>query len=498
MKNRLSQLTDWAGTHRVPLLLAAIHWLSTFYLETLFLEVPRSAHWGNYLICKLLVLAALYGFWNLLWAGLTRKGSAQRAILCYMLPCLAVLVIWLLTHHSFTLIKDELAMYLKARQLDNYASWFVCYTGFYWISSLMILPTMMGPVYIKIFLQALVCGYCVYRARRCFNSRWALLLYGLFLLPELLTHGISAHRMPTYGVLYLFFAAQLLFDFLERQPLSRKKLIWLSAVAAVLTHWRSEGIYLLVLGWILILLAYRVKGKRAVARVLLFFYCIHAVVFLPQYAESFGEDSRYLNLRMQTMYAYSIVNMHRNGLDTDQCREQLDAMAAVTPLEGIEYVNETLGDTNYVQVYLLTDANPYLVDGYSKDDLNDFCNAARSIIFQQPLVFLKAQLKAWQYTSEQLVVSFEFGLLGAAFNLLSRPLYPFLLVGLFWLAALIRRKWMTFFLTSGVLGNWAIVVLLMPAAYTKYFYVIYLMGYFLLFLYAISGLSRRSLKGLMI
>lgn len=495
----MAQVVRRLRKERVPLVLALLHWLATFYLETLFLEVPRSAHWFNYLLCKALVLAALACFWRLLWRGLTCPGSTERQVLLYALPSLAVLGAYLLYSHDFTLVSDELNIYLHAKQLDNYASWFVCYTGFYWISSLMVCPVMMGPVYLKVLLQALLCGYCVFRLRRLVKSPWAYLLYVFFCMPGLLTNGISAHRMPTYGLLYLLFAAQLLFDFLERAPLGRGKLVLLSIAAAVLTHWRSEGIYMLIWGWILILLAYRVRGRRAVAKVLAVFYCLHLLVFAPQYVGSMVEDSRYLNLRMQHFYAYAMVNMQRNGLDTEKCSSQLEAMAVVTPQEGIDYLNETIGYGNYGQAYLLTSANPYLVEGYSLDDLNTFCNAARSVIFQQPLVFLRAQFNAWRYASSQLPVTWSGGprvLLNSLFNLLSRPLYPFLLTGLFWLAALIRKRWLEFFLTAGVLGNWAIVVLLMPAAYVKYFYVIYLVGYFLLFFKLICWLSQRRGKGL--
>ena len=44
-----------------------------------------------------------------------------------------------------------------------------------------------------------------------------------------------------------------------------------------------------------------------------------------------------------------------------------------------------------------------------------------------------------------------------------------------------RKKHMTFLLSLCAVGNWALVTALMPAAYSKYFYVDYLLGYFLLF-----------------
>jgi len=489
------RLFDYGKTHAAGLAVGFVHWLATFYLETLFLEVARSANLFNYLLCKTLALAALLAFWDFVFTAITKKDSPQRKVALYAIPCLVILVIYLFCEHDFTLVSDELNIYNNAKQLKDYAQWFVCYTGYYWITGLMIWPTMMGPTILKILLQSIVCGYCIYRMHKLCKSPWAFLLYGLFFLPELLVNGITAHRMPTYGVLYLLFFVQLIFDYLEKAPLTPKKLALLSVTAAVLTRWRSEGIYMVIWGLILILLAYRVRGKKEIAKVLAVFYCLHALTFAPQYVGSLGQDSRYLNLRMQHLYTYSMVNMSRNGLDLRQHPEELELISAISPIEGIDHLNETLGETNYARAFLLTTSNPYVVKGYDKDELNAFCNAARSVIFKHPLIFLKTQLKGWMYTSDQLVIDLDHGGRAAVvslFHALRRPVYPFILMGIFWLISIFKKHPLGFFLTSGVLGNWAIVVLLMPAAYVKYFYVIYLTGYFLLFFFVIRWLSGRK------
>ena len=64
----------------------------------------------------------------------------------------------------------------------------------------------------------------------------------------------------------------------------------------------------------------------------------------------------------------------------------------------------------------------------------------------------------------------------------NRVVYPTILVFLFCIYALLRKRWLTFWLAGGAIGNWALVLVLMPAAYAKYFYVTYLLGYFLLFM----------------
>ena len=83
----------------IPAAVALAHWLTTFATERLVLEVAPTAHFLNYLLCKLLLLAALFGFWRLLWRALLdpeRHASQERRTLCCALPYLAVLVLWML------------------------------------------------------------------------------------------------------------------------------------------------------------------------------------------------------------------------------------------------------------------------------------------------------------------------------------------------------------------------------------------------------------------
>ena len=83
----------------IPAAVALVHWLTTFATERLVFEVAPTAHLLNYVLCKLLLLATLFGFWRLLWRALLdpeRRGSQERRTLLYALPYLAVLVLWML------------------------------------------------------------------------------------------------------------------------------------------------------------------------------------------------------------------------------------------------------------------------------------------------------------------------------------------------------------------------------------------------------------------
>ena len=353
----------------------------------------------------------------------------------------------------------------------------------------MVLPHFMGPTLIKILLQALLCGYCVSSLRRITGSRWSLLLYLLFLSPPMLTQGISAHRMPTYGVLFLFLVAKLVFDRLERKALPLSHAVGLCILASILTYWRSEGIYLLVFGIVWILLAYRIPRGRAMARLLVLFYGIQLLTAAPQLLAMAQSDAP-SELRLEPLYAYAVTNMLRCGLDRDAAAEDLAVIDQYIPLETLDTLNETRGDENYGGANALY----YTRDGATYKLRLAFCAAARHLIFQQPLVYLLSQWGAWLYLESLSPLDFSGGLSGIVQGLSMftwRITPPLLLLVACLLISLFQRCWFLFWLSGCGVGNWLLVALLMPAAFFKYFYATWLMGWFLTLAVLILLLARQ-------
>lgn len=476
---------------KFPLIVGTLHWLLTFWLEQFVLVVSPTEHLVDYCLCKLILWAALYGFWTLIWKGLfspERKGSRERDILLFALPILAVLLVFLFLFHTFSLSGDEQNLFDRATALDSFAFWFNYPSGYYWIMGIMLIPYYMGPVLIKLLLQSLVAGYCLARQRERSGVVRSLPLYLLFLLPFVLEQGISAHRLPTYGMLYLFLAAKLLYDWMDHLTLDWKTLVMESAILAVLAIWRSEGIYFTVLGIFLIVAAYRVPLKKESLKMLVCYVLIFAAVALPQLS-AYTNAPYAASLRTKPLCGYALCNMFRNGLTEDMIDEEdWKAINTYLSFETIHEYNEKNGDHNYYQAFIMNDTEPDV--GY--DDQEKFCDASTRVIVQNLPIYLKSQYNAWMYTNEQYAIDFSLSPMVLARNLSSRVMYPALLVVLFFIWALIRRKWLPFWLTGGAICNWAMVTVLMPAAYAKYFYVTYLLGYFLLLVGICQLIGRKK------
>ena len=485
--NKRTFLRLWEE-NRFALIAGTLHWLATFFLERLFLAVSPLAEPVNYCLCKLILLFALTGFWRLIWRGLlspSRRENPERAYLLAALPCLLILIAWLLRYHSFVLVSDELNLYERATRLDSFAYWFCYPSGYYWICGLMLIPHPMGPTFIKLLLQSLVAGYCTARQARLTGWRSAWLIYVLFLLPFVLDQGISAHRLPTYGMLYLFLLARLYYDHCEGVSLRLPALLLLSAVTGVLAIWRSEGIYLVPLGAIWLAVAYRLCREKGLWRKAVIYLLVLALTALPQ-LKAYTDSEAGVSLRTKPLCGYALCNMFRNGLTEDMIAAEREDIEGYLKLETIRRYNDEYGDGNYQGAMVM-----YAVEDADYDAQRRFCDAVKRIILKHPLIYLRSQWNAWRYTSAQYTANFSHPLSALA-NLTRRQWLPSVLVLLFAVIALLRRRWLVFWFCCGGLANWVLVYLLMPAAYAKYFYVDYLMGWFLLLCQLCELLGRKT------
>ena len=478
---------QWFDKNRFPLIAAALHWTASFWLESLILTVSPTAALFDYCVCKILLLAVLFGFWRFIYRAILLK-SRELSVLLFALPYLAVLVIWFFARHPMELLGDELNLFERARQLDSFAYWFNYPSGYYWIMGIMLVPHPLGPVLIKMLLQALTAGYCLTRQRERSGILRVLPLYCLFLLPFVLDQGISAHRLPTYGMLYLFLAAKLLYDRLDGVSLDSRTLIIESAVLAVLAFWRTEGIYFSVLGAILIAVAYRVPVTKASLKKLLCYVLIFAAAAAPQVSAYTGGEAP-ASLRTKPLCGYALCNMFRNGLTEEMISPgDHEAIDLYLPFETIHRYNEEYGDKNYSWAFIMNDVEP----GVDFAAQERFCGAVKNVIAENLTIYLKSQWGAWQYTNSQYVIDFSLDFMTLAYNVSALVWFPTLLTALFCLYSLIKKYWLTFWLAGGAFGSWVLVTGLMPAAYAKYFYVSYLLGYFLLFMGICQLLSKKK------
>lgn len=445
----------------------------------------------DYSICKIITLLVLFGLYYSLYLLISKKGEKREKLLgilkCaapYLIVIIAVLIIKL--PQGF-LTNDENSIYQNAITLTH-DTWFNYLTVYYYIVSLMILPFKYGPIIMKVIVQLITIGYVVYRMKQYFGRIIGSFSYLLFLLYPIIAYTTSAHRLPIYFLLYLALFTKLLFDKLEGKDIGIIRLIPLMLAGAVLTQWRTEGIYLLVLIPILFFFVYKsLRSRKNVLIVVVLYLVIQYVVSIPQNGFIGSDMKGAANDRMKPFYAYTITNMYRNGLDLNKNAEDLAIVDRYLSLDVIEAINAHYEDINYEDVLILYQEGFVGVrEDASVEDFINYSDALKRIFINNPDVFVRTRIGAFCYaalpyhitysgTSVKELISFGLSIVKSlAYNLF----IPLVICVMLCIYSLFRKRWYTFFATGGLIAHWSIVFILAPASYFKYYFPIYIMAYF--------------------
>lgn len=163
-------------------------------------------------------------------------------------------------------------------------------------------------------------------------------------------------------------------------------------MTAVLTQWRSEGIYLLVLGPVLLYFTYmpalNAKKKAAALAAMLL---VQLAVYLPS---AFDKEEN--GHRALPFFEYLITSMERNGLDKEKNAADLAIVNRYISVDAIHELNERQGDYNYNDNIIIYYG---LVPGATDQDKVDFQNAVIRLMIHNPLVYIRSQIGAWLHIS---------------------------------------------------------------------------------------------------
>ncbi|MCR5591869.1 MAG: hypothetical protein K6F73_10105 [Lachnospiraceae bacterium] len=457
----------------------------------------------DYGICAVLSCLVLFAIFNSIFTVLFAKGKKRDAIagvlrcaLFYLPAVIAVIAIKLPAGY---LTNDEYSIFRDATGLVH-DTWFNYMTVYYYIISLMILPFKYGPIVIKALVQVLTAGYCIYRARGYFGKKAGWFMYVLFLLYPVIAYTTSAHRLPLYFLIYLIVFTKLAFDILEKRGITPGAEAALLIAGAVLTQWRTEGIYLLVLLPILMFIAYpQLRNKRSALILIISYLAVQYILSVPQNGMGTGIGGA-ANDRMKPFYAYTVTNMYRNGLDMQKNAADLEIIDRYLSLDMIEKINEHYGDINYEDVLILykEEFNGVRPEaGYT--EYYEFTQAAKRLFVNNPDVFAKTRWGAFCYAALPYHMTFPWqgaGIARSAISIVKSLSYnlfiPVAIAFVLALASLIGRNWYTFFVSGGLAAHWFIVFVLAPASYFKYYFPVYILSYFYVTVLLIWFFSARK------
>lgn len=423
--------------------------------------------------------------------------------LIYFIPMIAVLAFKL--PEGF-LSNDEALIFEQASNLADY-TWFYYITTWYYIFSMMLIPSWLGPIIIKVIIQCLTAGYTVSRLRTYLNgAKRAYFIYLAFFLPPILAYTTSAHRIPIYIFLYILFMFTIYMDKLEGVPFSWKRIVPLLLLMAVLTQWRTEGIYLALFGLILILICYpslySVKEKAVgnIIKLALVSFLIQYLVAIPQYGVIPMRMGDKAANRMLPFYAYTVTNLYRNGLDlTDETNvASWEKVDRYLDTDTIAAINDYLGDINYEDALIL------YYEGYDgrRPDATDedylvFMEGVKELMKNNPTVLMRTKWGSFDYAATVYDPVMGQGLTSFAVSIVKIIAYnlyiPMILLIVLFIWSLCKTKERTFFLMLSLclFAHFTIVFVLAPASYFKYYFPIYFTVYFFVILLAILHKPKK-------
>lgn len=502
-------------THHSKLIciaIALIHTLITFRTDGAIFTAEPSVNPIDYCICKILVFTVLSFFYYGLFllgrdlvnqiryrSGKTEesKRSVLTQVVLTALPYLPVIaaVAWIKLPQGF-LSNDEILIAENALNLKH-DTWFYYLTVYYYIVSYMLIPLAQAPILVKLFLEFLVVGSLVYRMKKVFGKPYGYFGYALFLLYPVIAYTTSAHRLPIYFLLYLLLMSTLIFDGIEEAPLPAGKAFGLLFLGAILTQWRTEGIYLAVLVPVLMLFTYvPLRKMKPFLLLIVSTVALQYVISVPQNGVVAKEMGAAADDRMKPFYAYTITNMFRNGLDREKNADDLAVVDRYLSLEKIDAINAYYGDINYEDVLILYQTDYVGVrENATVTDFFNYANALKRIFRKNPDVLLKTRVGAFCYAALPYRIETGNGAVGFGVSLIKTVMYqlflPLALLFAICLYALFRKRFFTFFLTAGILTHWFIVFMLAPASYFKYYFPVYIMAYFYALLLLLQWICRR-------
>ncbi len=456
----------------------------------------------DYRICRVLalivVLAALYALKILIFDRDEKHDRLLDVLKCGLLYLPVIVVVLMIKLPAGFVTSDEYSILNDATHLIH-DTWFNYLTVFYYIVSLMLLPFSHGPIIMKALIEFFVVGYTVSRTKAYFGKKPGMFMYILFLLYPVIAYTTSAHRLPVYFLIYLALFVKLFYDRLENRAITAKGAFFMLLAGAVLTQWRTEGIYLLVLIPILMFMVYpALRGRKQAIILIVSYLAIQYIISIPQ--NGIGSDvSGAANDRMKPFYAYTITNMYRNGLDLEKNADDLAIVDRYMPIDAIRAINEHYEDINYEDVLILMNEEFGGIRpeaGYT--EYYEFTQALKRIFGNNPDVFAKTRLGAFRYAALPYHITFDgYGvkaLAKTAISIVKTVSYnlfiPVIFAAFLCIYCLIRRKWYTFFVSGGLMAHWFIVFILAPASYFKYYFPVYIMAYFYIIVLLIRYFSH--------
>lgn len=515
--------------NRTALALAVVHFFVSFFTDRLIFnyawfdgattkQLLRSAETVG---VKVVFLVLLIFLWQgVFWAAKHADRFFLKAAGGYML---FMAVILLLTWPGIWRM-DEFGLLSSSIQLFPHF-WQNYITTVFYVLALMLLPFPAGVVIVQCACISLIAARLTTLARVEENKKWWILFLPFFMFP-VIDSNLYPIRMSLYAFLEVLLVAELFFLKKKDGDKSWKSGYWMymTALAGVVTIWRTEAVYYFAAYPVLLLLVG--KGRRFAKQILV--YLIFAVIlFVPQKIGEKLTSGQQYELTSVVLPLVPLVEAASENADA-QDKELLEVIDRVVNVE-VTLQGAAQGKTGINLFW----GEPEFQREYTAGEFSEFKSAYYQLIIKYPLIFLEERWETFCDSSDLLENTTELFTKDGVANYevfreypLSNPISNELRTGVIKMlelrdaynyhsklrvtdfvysaipaiiilvitgvVLLMKRKWTSLVLVLTVLAKVPLVFLTAPSRLFMYYYSVYLFGYCVLFYLVYTMCARRN------
>ncbi len=371
-----------------PFFCAIIHFCISLKTDTM-LAFRINEYTIKYIILKIIFAILLLCLWNFvfyIFKEVKEGNKWVRAGIIFFLWYWILMSIIMLCIWPGNWIWDDIFIYEDAVGMW-FNPWQHILTSVYYILSLMVIPI---PAGIVICQYTIISGIVAVILMECYkkfqSKKLVCFMYIPFFLFPVMAHNFYPLRLSLYAFLELFF----LFQFYNCRDTAIKypKKFWIRLVIIniILTTWRSEGIFFLILGPALAFGKIRQQFEKKA--IIIFSSIIFAGVIIINGIQDFyiGEQKNYYGL---TAYIESIDDLIKYEYLENPGSELLDLMSEKVDLESI--ISESSGEKAFW--------NGAYAGLSTSDDYTMMKEIYISLIKKHPLPWIQERLLTFLTTS---------------------------------------------------------------------------------------------------
>ncbi len=342
----------------------------------------------GYFFAKIFAAVFILFLWEILFYVIKNIRKLYVDILL-VLACAGGVLIFCLWPATFAASADNYITFTYAlRFWPEY--WHSIYTSFIYSACMMVLPF---PIFISVFQWIFACftmSYIFIRIREntVLQKGGRFLIFVLFLMPRAYTLFTDSYRTEIYTWFCVLMISKFLLDLIENRKMDKLHFICFMVALGLLSVWRTEGI---ILGVLLFVICLLFMQKFTFAKSLVYgaLMAVIIVVFmLPQKLgdlKYYGKDYSFIN-SFPTLQ--NILNESDSDLSYEGAEKDLTAIDALTPIELLKkYGMDGYRRYNYAKGRL--DINQSMAD---KETADEYMKAYYSLVLHNPMIYAKTQI----------------------------------------------------------------------------------------------------------